>query len=147
MDNDFVFVESVSDLSDEEIVELYRSVKWSAYTEKPDMLLTGIRNSDFVVTCRCKGRLVGLARSLSDDAHIHYLQDLLIEPAYQRRGLGSELVARCFKRFAHVRAHVLLTDDRVEQRQFYESLGFRNTQELHKHRMNVYVKFRDIILE
>lgn len=38
------------------------------------------------------GRLVGLARSVTDFAYCTYLSDLCVDAAYQRRGVGRELI-------------------------------------------------------
>jgi GNAT superfamily N-acetyltransferase len=53
-----------------------------------------LANADVIVTARVAGRLVGVARSLSDFAFCTYLSDLAVDEAYQRRGLGKELVRR-----------------------------------------------------
>jgi GNAT superfamily N-acetyltransferase len=46
------------------------------------------------VTCWDGPRLVGLARSLTDYHYSCYLADLAVDHAYQRRGIGRELVHR-----------------------------------------------------
>ncbi len=40
------------------------------------------------------GRLIGVARSLTDFAYCCYLSDLAVDSDFQRRGIGSELMAR-----------------------------------------------------
>ena len=70
-----------SEFSDVEVLSLYESVGWAAYTRDPELLTRAIRSSSFVVTARDEqGRLVGLARAISDDATICYLQDILVAP-------------------------------------------------------------------
>ena len=112
-----------------ELVRLYDSVGWSAYTREPEALQLGIRGSLHVVTARQDGLLVGLARVIGDGATICYLQDVLVDPTVQRTGLGRELVARVFEPFAHVRQHVLMTDEEPGQKAFYEALGFAQLSE------------------
>lgn len=108
----------------DELLALYDANDWTAYTVDPDGLLRGVANSTFVVTAREGEELVGLARVLSDDHTIMYLQDILVLPSHQRRGIGRTLLERCLERFAHCRQHVLLTDDDERQMAFYEALGF-----------------------
>lgn len=67
--------------------------------------------------------LVGLIRVVGDDASIAYVQDLLVKPNHQRRGIATRIMRDAFKRFEHVRQFVLLTDDTAASRAFYESLG------------------------
>jgi GNAT superfamily N-acetyltransferase len=107
-----------------EVLALYRAVGWTAYAENPAVLGAALDGSSRVVVARRDGRLVGLARVVSDGASIAYLQDVLVEPAQQRTGLGRALVAAALEPYGHVRQKVLLTDDQPAQRAFYESLGF-----------------------
>ena len=129
----------------EDLLALYRSVGWKAYTDEPmgSRLGQAIQNSTYVVTAWDGDRLVGLVRGLSDDISIFYLQDILINPDYQRQGIGKILIQDCLDRFQHVRMKVLLTDDRLEQMQFYESLGFTNVKNFPGGIMNAFVKIVD----
>ncbi|CEA09220.1 Acetyltransferase (GNAT) family protein [Arthrobacter saudimassiliensis] len=70
------------------------------------------------------GQLAGLARVVSDGHTICYLQDVLVRPQFQGRGIGRRLVERVLEPFAHVRQKVLLTDDEPGQAAFYAALGF-----------------------
>ncbi|MGH7000448.1 MAG: GNAT family N-acetyltransferase, partial [Stellaceae bacterium] len=40
------------------------------------------------------GLLIGVARSLTDFAYCCYLSDLAVDVAWQRRGIGKELIGR-----------------------------------------------------
>jgi predicted N-acetyltransferase YhbS len=51
-----------------------------------------IRNANLVVTAWDGYRLVGIARSISDFAYVTHLSDLAVSRAYQRRGIGKELI-------------------------------------------------------
>ncbi|MCC5948310.1 MAG: GNAT family N-acetyltransferase [Nitriliruptoraceae bacterium] len=116
------------EVGEDEAIALYDAVGWTAYTRSPDTLTTAIANSTIVVTARDQhGQLVGLARALSDDATILYLQDLLVHPAHQRTGVGRQLLTVCLERYRHVRQKVLLTDDDEAQHRFYEELGYTTT--------------------
>ena len=120
----FTFSES-KHLPRHDLVGLYSSVGWTAYASDPDALIRAVEQSSYVLTARnADGELVGLARVISDDATICYLQDILVSPSQQRAGLGKALVEKVLERYAHVRQKVLLTDDEPGQRAFYESLGF-----------------------
>ena len=121
-----------SDLPPDQLVELYDSVGWRAYTTGPyeRELPNAIRNSTYVVSAWSGDTLIGLARGLSDDVSIFFLQDVLVHRGFQGKGIGKQLVKNCLERFAHVRSKILLTDDQERQLRFYESLGFRNTKQL-----------------
>ncbi len=53
-----------------------------------------LRNADLIVTARSDGKLVGLARAITDFAFCCYLSDLAVDGAFQRRGIGRELMRR-----------------------------------------------------
>ena len=53
--------------------------------------------ANLVVTAWDDGKLVGLARSLSDFCFCTYLSDLAVRLEYQRQGIGKELIRRTRK--------------------------------------------------
>jgi ribosomal protein S18 acetylase RimI-like enzyme len=93
-----------------------------------------------VVTARQDGKLIGLARLIGDGQTIVYLQDILVAPDHQRRGIGRELFQRIFAPLGDVRQKVLITDDEPSQRAFYESMGFTETGNL-DHTVRTFVRF------
>jgi GNAT superfamily N-acetyltransferase len=130
------------EVSDADLIGLYDAVVWVAYTRAPDTLAKAIANSSIVVTARDEdGELIGLARGLSDDASIFYLQDILVRPEHRRTGVGRQLLAVCLERYGHVRQKVVLTDDDAAQQRFYESLGYVNTTSVTGVSLNTYVRF------
>jgi GNAT superfamily N-acetyltransferase len=125
-----------------ELTELYDSVGWLLYTADPDSLARAVDRSTYVVTARNDaGDLVGLARCLTDDVSIMYLQDVLVRPDHQRRGIGRFLVTVCLTRFEHVRQKVLLTDDEPGQAAFYQDLGYVNLRDFGPPTVNAFVRF------
>ena len=136
-----VHVQAERSLDPAEVLALYRAVGWTAYTENAAMLGAALDGSSRVVVARRDGRLVGLARVVSDGASIAYLQDVLVEPAQQRTGLGRALVAAALEPYVHVRQKVLLTDDQPGQRAFYESLGFSEAGDIAGGPLRAFVRF------
>ncbi|CBS90466.1 GNAT family N-acetyltransferase [Azospirillum lipoferum] len=53
-----------------------------------------LRNAGLIVTARADGRLVGVARSITDFVYCCYLSDLAVDRALQGRGIGKELMRR-----------------------------------------------------
>ncbi|MGC4033859.1 MAG: GNAT family N-acetyltransferase [Tepidisphaeraceae bacterium] len=54
-----------------------------------------LRQADVIVTARAAdGLLVGVSRAISDAAYCTYLSDLAVDEAFQRRGIGRELIRR-----------------------------------------------------
>lgn len=108
----------------DELIELYDSVGWSVYTRDVGTLRRALAGSSTLVIARDSAVLIGLARVVSDNATICYLQDVLVKPSHQGHGVGRALVQAALEPYANVRQKVLLTDDEPAQRRFYESLGY-----------------------
>jgi GNAT superfamily N-acetyltransferase len=53
-----------------------------------------LRHAGVIVTARDGGRLVGVSRAITDFSYCTYLSDLAVDEAYQRRGIGRELIRR-----------------------------------------------------
>jgi GNAT superfamily N-acetyltransferase len=125
----------------QELVDLYQSVNWLIDAADPDGLARAVDRSTYVVTARDgDGELIGLARCLSDDVSTMYLQDVLVAPPHQRRGIGRFLVLVCLERFDHVRHKVLLTDGEPGQAAFHRALGFRNLRDLEHPTVEAYIQ-------
>ena len=128
------------EISTSQLLALYNSVGWSAYTKDVETLAKAIQGSSYVCSVWEKETLIALVRCISDDASIMYLQDVLVDPQYQQKGIGRILVHKALHRYSHVRQKVLLTDNRPEQMRFYESLGYKNTKDYET--LNAFVQFK-----
>ena len=107
-----------------EILTLYSAVGWTAYTDSPETLFAGLENSLLTLAAYEDNRLLGLIRCVGDGETIVYIQDILVFPEYQRRGIGSALLREVLQRFSNVRQIVLATDWEERTLEFYKSLGF-----------------------
>jgi predicted N-acetyltransferase YhbS len=61
--------------------------------DDPETIEGMVRNADLTVTAWDGEKLVGVARSVTDFAYCCYLSDLAVDAAYQRQGIGLELMA------------------------------------------------------
>ena len=59
---------------------------------RPEVIQAMADNADLVVCARDDGLLVGVARSVTDFVYCCYLSDLAVDRAYQRQGIGKELI-------------------------------------------------------
>ena len=115
---------------EEEILSLYRSVGWTAYTDHPDALREGFSHSLLSLAAYEDERLVGLIRTVGDGVTIVLIQDLLVLPEHQRNGIGSRLLQALVERFAHVRQIQLVTDQTPKTISFYQAQGFVELSQL-----------------
>lgn len=114
-----------------EIYDLYESVGWIAYTKNPDRLWQDFANSQYMTEKNNQGEIVALIRWVTDQATVVLIQDLLVHPDYQRKGLGKKLMQRALaeiKSYGQLQIEVL-TDDEEMTASFYKSLGFRSVND------------------
>ena len=62
--------------------------------DDPDRMEAMVRNANLTITARLDGKLVGVARSLTDFVYCTYLSDLAVDEAHQGWGIGRELIRR-----------------------------------------------------
>ncbi len=108
-----------------EILALYGAVGWVAYTRDPDSLRAGFGNSLLTLATYEDEKLIGIIRTVGDGATIVYIQDIIVHPEHQGRGVGSALIAEILERFRSVRQIVLLTDDTEKTVSFYRKIGLK----------------------
>jgi aralkylamine N-acetyltransferase len=110
----------------DEIVELYQSAGW--WQESPEaraIIPSMIRGSlCFMVARSLEGRIIGMARVISDGFSDAYIQDVVILKAHRKQGIGRELVKRLVQ-FCVARkiAWIGLVAEPGTQH-IYEELGF-----------------------
>jgi aralkylamine N-acetyltransferase len=88
--------EAISSAPIEEIVELYKAAGW--WQESPEaraIIPAMIRGSlCFMVARSINGKIIGMARVISDGYSDAYIQDVVVLGAYRGQGIGRELVRR-----------------------------------------------------
>ena len=60
--------------------------------EDPERIKQMVTNANLIVTARQNGKLVGVARSVTDFVYCTYLSDLAVDEANQKQGIGKELI-------------------------------------------------------
>ncbi|MGN1020752.1 MAG: GNAT family N-acetyltransferase [Aristaeellaceae bacterium] len=119
-----IYDEERKALPDEQLFRLFRAVGW-ADEDCPDELRRSFsapfRHSTLVISAWAGERLVGAVRVLSDTCVRAVVYDLAVEPAWQGRGIGSELLRRCR---AHYPGAEWLVQTTRATAPFYEKNGF-----------------------
>ena len=115
---------------EQEILPLYASVGWTAYTDHPEQLRKGFENSMLTLAAYEDEQLLGIIRTVGDGHTIVFVQDILVFPEYQGKGVGSALLQAILDRYSHVRQIELATDNTPKTIAFYKSMGFREMSEI-----------------
>ena len=111
------------------VLDLYASVGWSNYTNRPQQLEQAFHQSLFVMAAYDDEELVGLIRVVGDGLTIIFIQDLLVYPHYQRQGIGRSLLEQMLERFKDVYQIQLVTEQSDKNLAFYRELGFRRQED------------------
>lgn len=82
----------------------------------------GLENSDYVMTCWSGERLVGIGRMLTDGAMYASIFDVAVDPSFQKRGIGREIMTRLIALVPGACIHLTST---FGNEPFYNALGFR----------------------
>ena len=80
-----------------------------------------LRHADLIVTARHNGLLVGVSRALADFSFCTYLSCLAVDEAYQRRGIGQELIRRTHDAAGRQTTLILLAAPKAES--YYPHIG------------------------
>lgn len=114
----------------DEIVKLYKSAGWINYLERIDILRQAYENSLCVLGAYDSGQLIGMIRVVGDGQTIVFVQDIIVLPQYQRKGIGTKLLKTIIDKYKYVYQMQLLTDNTEKTKAFYRSLGFTVADEM-----------------
>lgn len=114
----------------EKIINLYQSVGWTNYLERTDILEEAYANSLCVLGAYDSDRLVGIIRAVGDGQTIVFVQDIIVLPEYQRKGIGTKLLKAVVEKYNDVYQMELLTDNTVKTKAFYRSVGFTASDDI-----------------
>jgi len=89
--------------------------------EDLNLLERMIFGSNLLVTARAEGQLVGLLRGISDHCYRSFIADLAVSQAYQRKGIGRQLLKIAREQAPEARLILFSAEDVLP---FYEKLGF-----------------------
>ena len=87
-----------------------------------DCIHAMLRHANLLCTAWDQGKLVGVARSVTDFEYCCYLSDLAVDEAYQKRGIGKRLIALTQARLGRQAKIILLAAPKAEG--YYPRLGF-----------------------
>src|SRR4051812_4471534 len=83
-----------------------------------------LANADLILTARSgDGLLIGVSRAITDYSYSTYLADLAVDVAFQRRGIGRELISRTHKAAGLHTSLILLSAPQAQS--YYPHIGMR----------------------
>ena len=76
-----------------QIIDVYESSGINRPTSYPERIAQMYQNANLVLTAWEQGKLVGIARALTDFCYACYLSDLAVRKEYQHLGIGKKLIS------------------------------------------------------
>ncbi len=80
-----------------------------------------LAGANLVIAARVDGRLIGIARSITDGAYVTYLSDIAVDAAFQRRGVGRDLIRATREAAPRAKLVLLSAPAAVD---YYPHIGF-----------------------
>ena len=108
----------------EDVLHLYQAVGWTNYTHQPEMLEQALSHSLAIYVVLDDDTVVGLIRLVGDGFSSVLVQDLIVLPIYQRKGIGSALMKEALEDYKDVYQVQLVTEQTEKTLGFYRSMGF-----------------------
>ncbi|WP_449536444.1 GNAT family N-acetyltransferase [Ferdinandcohnia sp. Marseille-Q9671] len=111
----------------EEYKFLCDAVGWTAFMNF-DVAETSLRNSIHCITVYNNEHIVGMGRIVGDGAIYFYIQDIMVHPGHQKKGIGKDIMNRLvdyLNRNAPDKAFVGLFASKGTE-SFYESYDFKD---------------------
>jgi GNAT superfamily N-acetyltransferase len=112
-----------NDLQLEQVIDLYQRSTLGARRPvgEPERMSNMLKNANLVISAWDGNKLIAIARALSDFSFVTYLSDLAVDEAYQRQGIGKELI-RQTQQAAPTAKIILLAAPAAEP--YYPHIGF-----------------------
>lgn len=109
-----------------QLEKLFLSVEWSS-GHYPDKLVTAMENFETVFSAWDGNKLVGMICAMDDGIMTAYVHYLLVDPEYQGRQIGRELVRMVKEKYSDYLRIVVVAYD--AERAFYENCGFKKSDD------------------
>lgn len=115
----------------EEIKDIYKKESWNAYLKDDEKLIRAFDNSLYIMGAFDNCKLVGFIRCVGDGEHILVVQDLIVEPKYQQRGIGTYLFKTIMQKYSNVRMFMVVTDlEDIGDNKFYKSFNLKKLEDM-----------------
>lgn len=105
-------------------IDLYRRAALNRPLDRPDIFEGMLKNANLIISAWDGDRLAGIARSLTDFSYVAYLSDLAVDIAYQRQGIGKQLIYQTQQGLGKECKIVLLAAPTANE--YYPKVGFEH---------------------
>lgn len=108
-------------LAEENVRELFESVQWMS-SKYANRLVKAFNNSPTVISAWAGEKLIGLVQAIDDGELMAYIHYLLVNPLYQREGIGERLIHYVKEKYKNY-LYVIVICEHKSTIPFYQKQG------------------------
>ncbi|WP_291569238.1 GNAT family N-acetyltransferase [Clostridium sp. UBA4548] len=118
----------------EEYIQLRNSIGWNILQH--DKIEKGLDNSIYCVCVEEKGSIVGIGRIIGDGGTVFYIQDIMVNPSYQKQKIGTLIMEKIMDYISNncTEGAIIGLIAISELDKFYKKFGFTYNQNNHFYR-------------
>lgn len=107
----------------QEAIDLWVKLKWGSRDDYEEGLVgDALKNTTFVLSARDENnKLVGLARVLSDGVFNTALADIVVDPDYQKRGIGTKMMEKIKEQYKKTGIYI---EAFQQNENFFQNCGY-----------------------
>ncbi|WP_155309165.1 GNAT family N-acetyltransferase [Desulfosarcina ovata] len=122
---EYIFIVNPTQNEIARLTELYRLAGWwKDAADNPSAVAGIVQGSHCFLVARYDQTIIGMGRAISDRVSDAYIQDVTVDPAFRRQGIGSRLVARLVARLESDGIGWIGLIAERKTHPFYRPLGF-----------------------
>lgn len=115
----------------ESIKDIYKKESWNSYLRDDEKLIRAFDKSLYIMGAFDDTKLIGFIRCVGDGEHILVVQDLIVEPEYQKRGIGTYLFKTILQKYSQVRMFMVITDiEDIVDNKFYQTFSLKKLEDM-----------------
>ncbi len=127
MENKNIRYTDKREYTSEQIHALFKSVDWLS-ADYPQRLFKALNSCETVFTAWDEGRLIGLINAIDDGELTAYVHYLLVDPEYQKLGVGKKLLDMVKEKYSNY-LYLLLVAENQGLIEYYEKNGFEKEKD------------------
>jgi len=93
---------------------------------EPERISKMLKHGNLIITARTNGKLIGVARSLTDFTFCTYLSDIAVDQKYQKQGIGKELIRLTKKETNNAKLILLSAPEAIN---YYPKIGMQKFEQ------------------
>jgi spermidine synthase len=122
---EYAFLDNPAPRDIDHLIRLYRQAGWWQRETDDAALVTGIvSGSHCFLVARRESAIIAMGRAISDRVSDAYIQDVTVDRAFRRQGIGSKMVSRLVERLELDGIGWIGLIAERKTHPFYRSLGF-----------------------